>query len=133
MNALLKGVAAMTLGLSSALAFAAPTHLITDNQTNFQSNAFINGTVQSPYPTPKMTKKKLLWSMVQLACSPYVDSQKQCSALIRMGTDTPNPVDVGWLKMNMSTGEITPTEVRHNGFIIKVIGAGEVVITEDNN
>ncbi|QRN04349.1 hypothetical protein GH742_10930 [Legionella sp. MW5194] len=133
MNALLKGVAAITLGLTTAIAFAAPSHLTTDNQTNYQSNAFINGTVQSPYPTPKKTKKSLLWSLVQLACAPYVDSQKQCGALIKMGTDTSNPVEVGWLKMNMSTGDITPKKLSANGFTITVINAGEVIITEDKN
>jgi hypothetical protein len=113
-----------------ASAFAAPKQLITHNYTDVESNAYINGTIASQHPTKSHSDNKVFWPSVKLACYGHV-SNNLCSALIRMETDTPNAVDLGWVSMNLLTGDISPKELRNNGYKLVVNGPGETSLYKD--
>ena len=44
---------------------------------------------------------------------------------------TNNPVELGWVQMNVSTGDIIPKTLSANGYTLKVIGVAEVDLLED--
>ncbi|NDH08248.1 MAG: hypothetical protein EBY16_01280 [Gammaproteobacteria bacterium] len=113
-----------------ASAFAAPKQLITHNYTDVESNAFINGVIGSQHPTKAHSDNKVFWPSVKLACYGHV-SNNLCSALIKMKTDTDNPIDLAWVSVNLLTGEITPNEVSNNGYKLVVNGPGETSIYKE--
>jgi hypothetical protein len=110
--------------------FAAPKQLVTHNLTSVESNGFIDGVIPSQHPTKAHSENRVFWASVKLACYGRVVNNS-CKALIKMGTDTPNPVDLGWLSLNLITGEITPTSLSGNGYHLEVNGPGETTLTEE--
>ncbi|MFA6302621.1 MAG: hypothetical protein WC627_05750 [Legionella sp.] len=130
MKVLLKSLSALTLILTAATSFAMPEHLTTHNLTNTESNAFVAGHIPSPYPTPANSSRQVYWNMVRLACFGYTTDNK-CSALIKMDTNTPNPVELGTVTMDLTTGDIQPKQMSNNGYTMTVNGPGETTITRD--
>lgn len=131
MKSILKAVSAITLSFNSLFAFAvAPTYLVTHNNTNEQSNAFVGGTTPSPYPTPANATRQVAWNLVRIACY-GISNGDYCTATIKMATDTSNPVVVGNLTMNLKTGDITPKTMTSNGYTITVNGPAQTTITKN--
>ncbi|PJD95711.1 MAG: hypothetical protein CK426_04065 [Legionella sp.] len=130
MKFVLKSLSVLTLSLSTLIAFAAPTHLITHNNTNEESNAYIAG-APSPYPTKAQSTRTVLWNLVRMACYGHTDNTGKCSAVIKMATNTPNPIELGVLSMNLSTGDITPKVLSANGYTFTVTAPGEATITKN--
>lgn len=120
-----------TVALSySFIANAVPASLMTHNQTHVESNAYIDGVVKSPYPSAAMKDNRVAWLSVRIACTGHIVDNK-CHALVKMATDTPNPIDLGWVEMDMLSGEITPQELHNNGYGLIVNGLGEVTLMEE--
>ena len=130
MNCFSKIVAVTTLGLCSQLALAAPSYLITHNNTDVESNAFIDGTVKSPYPTKAHGDNSISWIAVRIACLGHTTNNK-CKALIKMATNTENAIDLGWLEMDLSSGDVNPKQVQGNGYTLTVNGPAEVTLSQD--
>ncbi len=130
MNLIFKGFSAIILSLSAATTFAAPEYLITHNYTSEESNAYIGGVVASPYPTAANITQKVYWNLVKLACYGYTSPDKKCTALIKMATNTPNPINVGTLTLDLNSGDITPKELINNGYHMVINGLGEASITK---
>ncbi|KTD73633.1 hypothetical protein [Legionella tucsonensis] len=129
MNLIFKGFSAVALSLSAVTAFASPVYLITHNNTPVESNAYIAG-VPSPYPTAANSTQKVYWNLVKLACYGHTTG-KQCTAIIKMATNTANPIEVGELRMDLETGDITPKYLSRNGYTLFVNGLGEATITKN--
>lgn len=124
-------IAAATLSLTvSTGALASPKQLITHNLTDHESNAFVAGTIPSQYPTKAHADGKVFWAAVRMACFGHITDGK-CPALIRIGTDTENPVDLGIVELDVETGVITPTMIRANGYLMVVNGIAETTITQE--
>jgi hypothetical protein len=49
-----------------------------------------------------------------------------------MATNTPNPVELGWVSMNLVTGDISPKFLSANGYTLEVNGPGETTISESH-
>ena len=110
--------------------YAAPKQLITHNKTSVESNAFIDGSIPSVYPSKANNDNRVFWASVKLACYGRI-SNNICHALIKMKTDTAEPVELGWVSMNLVTGEISPSFLSANGFHLQVNSPGETTLTED--
>lgn len=125
-----KTLTTASLLLTSTLLSAAPAQLVTQNDTPFQSNAFVgdNFSIASPHPTPAKSTRSVFWGVVQVICKKRAGD---CAALIKMKTDTGAPVNVGVVSVNLTTGIITPTVVKGNGFTITATGPGKTRITQD--
>ena len=130
MKLLFKSITAIALGLTAGIALAEPDYLTTHNNTNEESNAYIAGYIPSPYATPGNTTRQLYWTMVRMACWGHTTNGK-CSALIKIGTDTANPKDLGTVTMDMDTGDITPKLINSQGYTIIINGPGEATINKD--
>jgi hypothetical protein len=130
MKLLLKVVASITLSLSAFTALAVPNYLTTHNNTDVESNAFIAG-APSPYPTPAYSTRQVFWNLVRLACWGHTSPDGQCSATIKMATNTPNPIELGVVSLNVATGEINPKQMSHNGYSFVVNSIGDTTITKD--
>lgn len=130
MNLIFKRFSAVILSLSAATTFAIPEHLITHNNTSEESNGYIGGFAASPYPTPANTTQKIYWNLVKLACYGHTTPDKKCTALIKMATNTSNPIEVGMLTLDLNTGDITPKELQKNGYHLVINGPGEATITK---
>ncbi|HRD70202.1 MAG: hypothetical protein Q8M40_13085 [Legionella sp.] len=126
----LKKWSAVALCLGSVSAFASPTHLTTHNNTDLESNAFVAGTVPSPYPTGAHTTRQVYWNMVRLACFGHTTNGK-CPAVIRMATNTAHPFDVGTVSMDLESGDISPKTITGNGYTLTVNGPGEATLTKN--
>jgi len=130
MNRLLTTLTATTLAIAATSALASPQKLITHNNTAVESNAYIAGTIPSTHPTKPYAEGKVSWTEVRMACFGHVVNGR-CSALIKMNTGSANPIDIGYLSMDLNSGDITPTQLSANGYTIKVNGPGETTITKD--
>lgn len=130
MNVILKRFTAIALSLSAATALAAPSYFTTHNDTDVQSNSFIDGKIPSPYPTAPHATKTVLWNLVKLACYGHTTNGK-CSALVKVATNTANPIEVGSLTLDLASGDISPKTLSANGYTITVNGIGEATITKD--
>lgn len=131
MHKFITTIFAATLSLTiSSSALASPKQLITHNLTNYESNAFVAGTIPSQYPTKAHADGKVFWAAVRMACFGHIVDGK-CPALIRIGTDTDNPIDVGTVELNIETGAITPNMIRSHGYLIVVNGMAETTITQE--
>ena len=128
MNHLLKNLSVVALTLFTATAIAAPKHLITHNTTDSESNAFVAGTIPSQHPTKAHSDGKVFWTAVKMACFGHSVDGK-CAAVIKMATNTPNPITVGTVIMDVNTGEITPMQISANGYTITVNGPGETTLS----
>lgn len=130
MNFMLKSLSALALTVSLSTAFAAPVYLTTHNHTNKESNAFVAGTIPSPYPTAANSTRQVFWNMVRIACYGHMVNGR-CPAVIKMATDTANPIIVGTVSMELDSGDISPKQVSGNGYTLTVNGPGEATITKD--
>lgn len=119
----------MGLTLSMA-ATASPRQLITHNLTDYESNAYVSGTIPSPYPTKAHSTGKVYWAGIKMSCFGHT-LQNKCVALVRAETDTAHPVDVGFVELNIETGEITPQRVHGNGYTLTVNGIAECTLSKD--
>lgn len=118
----------MVVGLMmSQSVWAAPSVLITHNTTDVESNAYIDGTIPSLYPTKPHSDSRVIWNVVRLACHGHTQNN-QCLALIRMAPNTPDALDVGYVSLNLITGEITPKELVANGYHLVVNGPAETTL-----
>lgn len=118
------------IGLISSALAAAPKLLITHNYTHVESNAFIDGVIASQHPTKAQSENKVFWASVKLACYGRVVNNT-CKALIKMKTDTAEPIDLDWVSVNLLTGDITPKFLSKNGYRLEVNGPGETSLYED--
>ena len=130
MKLMRQSIAAISLSLSVFSAFAAPTYFTTHNNTPEESNAFIASNVPSPYPTAANSTRQVYWNMVRLACYGHTTNGK-CTAVIKMATNTSNPVTIGTLSMDLNSGDISPKQVSAEGYTVTVNGPGEATITKD--
>lgn len=125
-----KGLMAAALSLSTTIAFAGPDALITHNKTDVTSNAYIGGQLPSPYPTKAHSDGRVRWILVKMACFPFTKNGL-CPAMIKMDTDSSNPVELGMVYLNVNTGEITPKQLSANGYTMTVNGIAEATLTKD--
>lgn len=109
---------------------ASPILLITHNTTDSESNAFVAGTIESHYPSKAHSDNKVSWVSVKMACFGHTVDSK-CPALIKMGTNTPNPVELGTVVMDLNTGDITPKQITANGYTLIVNGPGETTLIKN--
>ena len=127
----LKSLTAVAVAFCSISAFAAqPVYLTTHNNTDVESNAFVDGNIPSPYPTAANSTRKIAWNMVRIACFGHTSNGK-CSAMVKMATNTPNPVNLGFVSMELDSGDISPKVMSANGYTLTVNGPGEVTLTKD--
>jgi hypothetical protein len=129
MNLFAKSLSAVALSLSAITSFAAPAYLITHNNTSEESNAFVAG-APSIYPTAPYSTRKVYWNLVKLACHGHTTNGR-CPAVIKMATNTSNPIVVGTVEMEVSTGEIYPKQITGNGYTVTVNGPGESTISKN--
>lgn len=115
--------------LAGSIASASPAYLTTHNNTNVESNAFINGTIASPSPTKANSDHSVMWIVVRMSCYGHIQNGL-CPATIKMATDTGTPIDLGNVTINVETGDILPKELHANGYHFIVNGPGEVTLTE---
>jgi hypothetical protein len=118
------------LVLGTATALAAPSYLTTHNNTSEESNAYIAGTIPSPYPTAANSTRQIYWNLVKIACFGK-STNGQCAAVIKMATNTANPIVIGTVSMNLETGAITPQTMSANGYTFTVNGPGEATIDKN--
>lgn len=130
MNVMLKSISAIALSLTAVSAFAEPGYLITHNNTDVESNAYVGGSTPSPYPTPAHNSRQIPWGLVRLACWGNTTNGR-CPAKIMMATNTNNPVELGWVSMELESGDISPKKVSGNGYTLVVNGPGEATVTKD--
>ena len=130
MNKIIGLFLGLMMGFVACAYATPPKQLITHNNTNFDSNAYIAGTIPSQYPTPAQGMSKVPWTNVRLACFGHVVNGL-CTADIVMGINTPNPINIGTVSVDINTGAITPAQISSNGFTLTVVGLGETVITQD--
>lgn len=118
----------VSLTIATTVAFASPPkQLITHNLTDDESNAYVAGVVPSQHPTKPHSDGKVLWAAVKMACFGHITNNK-CWAVIKMRTNTANPVEIGQLSIDMETGEIMPEQIVGNGYTMTVVGPGETSI-----
>lgn len=130
MKLMLKSLSAAALYLGAATIYAAPSYLTTHNNTNLESNAVVAGT-PSPYPTPAHTTRQVYWNLVRFACYGHTTDGNKCTAVIKVGTNTSNPIEVGRVYLDLDTGEITPKILSANGYTITVNGLAEATISKN--
>lgn len=130
MNLMLKSISAIALSLTAASALAVPAYLTTHNNTSEESNAYIAGTIPSPYPTLAHSTRQVPWNMVRFACYGHTTNGR-CPALVKMATNTGTPVEIGYVSMELDTGDITPKSISAHGYTLTVDGPGEATITKN--
>jgi hypothetical protein len=131
MNQFTRTMTAITLGLTTTLAIAAPKQLVTHNTTDVESNAYIAGTIPSQHPTKAHSDNHVNWAAVKMACFGHVTNGK-CWAVVKMATNTPNPVEIGIVSIDVDTGIITPQQISNNGYTFTVNGPGETTVSMTN-
>lgn len=129
MKQLVKGFIMVVLNLITTIALASPPWLITHNKTNYESNAYV-GTKPSPEPTKAHHCGRVPWAVVRITCYGKVQNGI-CTAIIKMGTNTANPITLGAVSVNIESGDINPKILSTNGFTLTVNGPGETTITQD--
>lgn len=129
MKKILTTLSAAALTLSFSNIYAAPPKLITHNDTNVDSNAFVAGVIPSRHPTKAHTTGKVSWTEVKIACLGHTVNNK-CSALIKMGINSLKEVNLGVVNVDIVTGDIQPKKLSKNGYCLTVNGPGETTLTE---
>lgn len=131
MNHLFKLLTVGTLALFTTAAFAVPPkYLITHNTTDVESNAFVAGTIPSQHPTKAHSDGKVFWTAVKMVCFGH-STNGQCSALIMMETNTANPIPLGYVNLNLDSGDINPKQLSANGYTLIVNGPGETTLIKN--
>ncbi len=131
MKKILTTITVATLTLSISNVFAAPQKLITHNKTNVNSNAFVAGIIPSRHATKAHSTGKVIWTEVKIACLSHTIAEK-CAALVKMAVNTPQEVDLGWVTLDIKTGDLQPKTLANNGYCLTVNGPGETTLTECN-
>lgn len=129
----LKYLIVATLGLHMTQVFAVPRQLITHNDTNVESNAYVAGTIPSRFPSKPHSVTSVAWTEVRMACFGHTVNNK-CSAVVRMETgkeDGGHPIDLGTVTVDLNTGMITPSRLSAHGYTLVVNGPAETTITQD--
>lgn len=121
---------AATLSITATGALASPTMLVTHNDTDFDSNAFIAGKFPSNHPTKAHSINKVSWVAVKMACFGHNVGGK-CPALIKVGTNTATPVDIGTVVMDLNSGDISPKQLSAKGYTLIVNGPGETTLIKN--
>ena len=121
---------ALTLSLSASAALASPILLITHNMTDLESNAFVAGTIASRFPSKPHSDNKVSWVSVRMACFGHIVDGK-CPALIKIGTNTASPIDLGTVIMDLNSGDITPKQLSAHGYTMLVTGPGETTLLQN--
>ncbi|MGC1182659.1 hypothetical protein [Legionella sp.] len=129
MNLIFKNLSAIALSLSAVTAFSSPIYLTTHNHTGVESNAYVAG-VPSIYPTPANSTREVYWNLVKLACYGHTTG-RNCPAVIKMATNTTDPIEIGTVSMNLDTGDISPKQITSNGYTLIVDGPGEASIIKN--
>lgn len=124
-----KSLSALILSLSTFCAAAAPAYLVTHNNTNEESNAYISG-IGSNHPTQPHSTGQVSWRLVNFACWGHTTNNK-CAAEVRMATNTRSPITIGTMQVDLISGDITPKTLSANGYTITVVGLGETTITKN--
>ncbi|MCH9716076.1 MAG: hypothetical protein K0U24_04155 [Gammaproteobacteria bacterium] len=120
----------LLLSLTSSFALAVPPKiLITHNQTNLESNAFVAATIPSQHPTKAYSEGRVIWASVRMACFGHLTNGK-CPALIKLATDTDNPIELGIVTIDLSNGDIQPKTLHANGYSMIVNGPAETTLYE---
>jgi hypothetical protein len=130
MNPLNQFITAIALSSSATLALASPILLITHNTTDVESNAYVAGTIASQHPSKPHSDNKVSWVSVRMACFGHTVNGK-CPALIKLATNTPNPIDIGTVTMDLNSGDIMPKQLSANGYTLIVNGPGETTLMKD--
>ena len=121
---------ACSLSLTATWVIAAPPkNLVTHNLTNVESNAFVAGIIASQHPTPAHQDNSVPWAAVKMACFGHTTANK-CWAIIKMATNTANPIELGRVEIDVTSGAITPAVLTHNGYTLISNGNGVVTLTE---
>ena len=123
-------ITVLCLTVSTLLTAAPPKQLITHNTTNLESNAYIAGSIPSPYPTKAHSDGKVFWAEIRMVCFGHLINNK-CPALIQVATNTAEPISIGTLELNVNTGIITPSILHGNGYTLMVNGPGETTLLKD--
>ena len=118
---------AAALALPLSVVHAAPTYLITHNNTDVESNAYIDGTRPSPCPSKAHDTNTVAWIIVQMACLSKASTGK-CTAVIKMETNTKTPVTVGTVELTLADGTIQPQSLVANGYRMTVNGPAEITL-----
>lgn len=124
MNHFFKPLITLTFVFFTLSAAAAPKQLITHNYTDVESNAFVAGTIPSQHPTRAHSEGRVYWTAVKMACFGHTVDGK-CEAVIKMATNTPSPITLGTVTLDLITGLITPLQLSANGYTMIVNGPGE--------
>lgn len=127
MNRIVISTALMAVSLFSTLVIAQPKAMITHNESNATTNAFVDE-IPAPNPTLPHTTTQVPWFIVKTGCSQYT-TEGVCPAVIKMHIDSETPVIVGTFYVNLTTGIITPSQIFANGFIAHVNGPGEITVS----
>lgn len=130
MNGLFKYMGLASLVLSSELCLASPAYLITHNLTSVESNAYIAGHIPSPVPTKPNRTGMVHWLVVKIACFGHTTNNR-CPALIKMETNSANPIELGMVTMDIDTGDISPKHLSANGYSFTVNGPGEATLSKN--
>ena len=125
----IKYLAGAAIMLLATNAIATPRQLITHNNTNVESNAYIDG-VPSIYPTKAQSTGKIFWAAVKMACVGHAVNGK-CSAAIIMGANSSNPITIGNLVLDLTSGDISPKTLSANGYTVVVNAPGETTLSSD--
>ena len=130
MRRLLISCVAASLSIVAQMSWASPKQLITHNLTDLDVNALVAGTIPSPYPTKAHSDGKVNWAQVRITCVGHtVDNW--CPALVRIGHNTPNPIDIGTVEINLNSGVIRPNELQAHGYRMIVNGVAESTIMHE--
>lgn len=130
MNRLRNLLTALTLSIGTTTALASPISLVTHNTTDFESNAYVAGTIPSRFPSKPHIDNKVSWVSVRMACVGHVVDGR-CPALVKIATNTASPIDLGYVYMDLNTGDIIPKQLSANGFTVVVNGPGETTILKN--
>lgn len=119
------------LFIAASVAFAAPPKvLITHNETDFESNGYIAGTIPSQHPTKAHSTGRVMWASVRMACFGHVINGR-CEALIKIATDTDHPIELGTVSVDLNTGDIQPKALYANGYKMIVNGPAESTLSKE--
>jgi hypothetical protein len=121
-----KLVTAAVLSLASSVALAAPANLVVDNNTDFQARAYVKGI--SKNPAEPHSSLSINWSILNLICF----YQATCEAEVKVKTDSNNPLFLGKVTMNMSSGAIDTSKLSQlEGFKVTYLSPGHVRIDKE--
>jgi hypothetical protein len=129
MKRFIQSVAVGALSLWALSSWAIPPkQLVTHNNTDFESNAYIDGTIASQHPTKAHSDGRVFWTAVRMACFGHTVNGR-CLATIMMASDTPNPIELGRVTLDLDTGDIMPKQISAQGFTLTVNGPGETTLS----